>query len=103
VRRLFDVDIKAPIRRIFHSHCDDEFGIETVEDVQDVIDVNKENYNQRAHERWGSGVLGSHVAQIPATVWWDLKRRGIADDEKKLLAWLNDSDNQLFRSRPGRL
>ena len=31
------------------------------------------------------------------------EKKGIADDNKKMKAWLNDRDNVLFRTRPGRV
>jgi hypothetical protein len=36
-------------------------------------------------------------------VYYDLKRRGIADDPKKFKQWLNDRDNRVFRTRAGTL
>jgi hypothetical protein len=36
-------------------------------------------------------------------IWEDLVRKGIANDTKKLKAWLNDPDNRAFRTRLGRV
>jgi hypothetical protein len=36
-------------------------------------------------------------------VYYDLKRRGIADDPAALKKWLNDGDNRVFRTREGTL
>jgi hypothetical protein len=36
-------------------------------------------------------------------VYYELKRQGIADDPKALKKWLNDRDNQVFRTRAGTL
>lgn len=36
-----------------------------------------------------------HIARIPATVYYDLKRRGIWDDEKSKLKWL-EGEGQKF-------
>lgn len=103
MRRLLDKDPLTGTKSVFHyDHEDDSFVIETVTDVEDVVEINKAAYNERAGTRFGEG-LAHHVAQIPATIWWDLKRRGIADDPKALKAWLNDRDNRAFRTRPGRL
>ena len=38
------------------------------------------------------------VASIPLVVWNRLKKLGITNDEKALNAWLNDSDNAVFRT-----
>jgi hypothetical protein len=45
----------------------------------------------------------SKVASIPLSVLYDLKARGIADDPKKMKAWLNDPDNRAFRTRDARI
>ena len=39
-----------------------------------------------------------HVARIPIVIWRQLQRLGIAQDEKRLNAWLNDRDNAVFRT-----
>lgn len=39
----------------------------------------------------------THVARIPAVIWQNLMRLGIAKDEKALNAWLNERDNRVFR------
>jgi hypothetical protein len=36
-------------------------------------------------------------------LFYKLKQQGIIDDPKKMKAWLNDRDNQLFRTRAGRV
>jgi len=43
----------------------------------------------------------ARVASIPLNVYYDLKRRGIADDPKAMKKWLNDPDNRVFRTREG--
>jgi hypothetical protein len=48
--------------------------------------------------KWGDM---SRVASIPLSVYYDLKRRGIADDPVALRKWLNDGDNRVFRTREG--
>ena len=53
-----------------------------------------------ARSGWGEG---QRVASIPAVIWEDLIRRGIAGDKKKLKAWLNDPDNRAFRTRLGKV
>ena len=49
---------------------------------------------------WGEW---SKVASIPMPLYYRLKRDGIADDPKRMKAWLNDADNRFFRTRPGRV
>jgi hypothetical protein len=43
------------------------------------------------------------VATLPLSVYYQLKREGIADDPKRLAKWMNDPDNRAFRTRGGRL
>jgi hypothetical protein len=79
----------------------DAVRIYTEQDVTDVLEDNKSFYNsidERA--RWGEM---TRVASIPTTVYYDLKRRGLVDDKEKFKAGMNDPDNRLFRTRPGRV
>lgn len=84
----------------FHEE-DDDLVIEEVQDVQDVIDLNKREYNARMGERFAGDQVP--VARIPAIVWQDLIAKGIAYDEERLKAWMNDPDNRAFRTRPGKV
>ena len=45
----------------------------------------------------------SRVASIPLTVYYDLKQKGILDDQAAMKKWLNDPDNELFRTRKGKV
>jgi hypothetical protein len=45
----------------------------------------------------------SRVASIPLTVYYDLKQKGILDDQTAMKKWLNDPDNELFRTRKGKV
>lgn len=70
-----------------------------------IIEVNKAQFNvidERA--RWKEG-LGDKVASIPMEVIEAYKKRGIdlMGDQKELRKFLNDPDNRLFRTRPGRV
>ena len=57
----------------------------------------KRSYNN-TDKKWNDL---NKVASIPLSVYYDLKRRGIADDPVALKKWMNDSDNQVFRTRQG--
>ena len=39
-----------------------------------------------------------HVARIPNVIWRELQRTGVAHDQKRLNAWLNERDNAVFRT-----
>jgi hypothetical protein len=90
-------------------HADGDGGIiiETRQDVSGIIEQNKKEYNsfdERA--RWSDEMFGNKVASIPLTVIDDLNKIGIMRgfavlDEKRFKAWLNNSDNRVFRTRTG--
>jgi hypothetical protein len=94
-------DIASNTRSLFHyDHTDDTFVLRDEQDATALVEENKERYNT-APTGWDR--FQNHVANIPMVVWNDLVRRGIAYDEKRFRAWLDDRDNMLFRTRPGRL
>lgn len=101
-KRLFDIDPLTGATRYFsYDENTDECTIETVSDISEIIELNKRRYNNQSEStRWGDGQI---VASIPMEVLADLQRRGIAQDQAKMRAWLNDSDNRFFRTRPGKI
>ena len=101
MKLTLDHDPITKTRRTFHADGGaDEFHIETVEDVTDVVGTAKAQYNDRGGTRFGNR---AHVAFIPPVVWGQLIRKGIAFNQERLRAWLNDSDNRAWRTRPGRV
>ena len=100
--KLFDRDAALGMTQYFHYDDDkDEFTIETRQDVSSLVELNKSKFNQIDEKaRWGEL---SQVASIPLNIYYDLKKKGILDDKKKLRAWLNDPDNRAFRTRPGQV
>ena len=51
------------------------------------------------HAKYGEW---SKIASIPLSIYYELKKKGITDDPKRLKKWLNDPDNKYFRTRGGR-
>lgn len=90
-----------------HADGDGGIVIETRQDISGIIEQNKKEYNsfdERA--RWSDNLFGNKVASIPLTVIDDLNKLGIMRgfavlDEKRFKAWLNNSDNRVFRTRTG--
>jgi hypothetical protein len=90
-------------------HADGEGGIviQTRQDVSDIVEQNKKEYNsydERA--RWSDQLFGNKVASIPMTVIDDLNKVGIMRgyavvDEKRFAVWLNDPMNRAWRTRTG--
>ena len=90
-------------------HADGEGGIviQTRQDVSDIVEQNKKEYNsydERA--RWSDQLFGNKVASIPMTVIDDLNKVGIMRgfaviDDKRFACWLNDPMNRAWRTRTG--
>jgi len=110
-KRLFDHNPVFGITRYSYYDADrDELHIETVQDVEPVVESNKAQFadtDERA--RWGDGL--QKVATLPLNVLEDLMQKGIlvpgkhgdGEGNKRLRAWLNDPENRFFRTRPGRV
>ena len=100
MKKLLDTDPNTGIRHVFHyDETTDEATITAEQDVNTVIEANKAHYND-APDRYGEF---TRVAQIPMVIYWDLKKKGILDDQVALKRWLNDPDNRFFRTRPGQV
>jgi hypothetical protein len=98
-KRLFSHDAEQGITKYWHVTGNGEYVVETVQDVSKIAEFNKRQYNETP------GKYGdvNKVASIPLSVYYQLKRQGIADDPVALKKWLNDSENQVFRTRAGKL
>ena len=99
--RLFDESPDLGLKRYWHYDADtDTATIETRQEVTDLVENNKADFNAAA-----SGWKGEmhKVASIPMNVYFDLKEKGILDDPAALKRWLNDPDNRFFRTKPGRV
>lgn len=105
--RLFDHDELTGITEYYYY--DDDTGgfiMESVQDVEDVIEDNKARANM-APSHWRGN--WHRVASIPNVVMMELSKQGIVSpagrifDQQAFRKWLNDRDNQLFRTRPGKV
>ena len=96
-KRLFDRDPELGITKYWHVKDNGEYVVETVQDVTGIAEYNKRSYNN-TDKKWKDV---NKVASIPLSVYYELKRQGIADNPKALRKWLNDSNNQVFRTRQG--
>lgn len=106
MRRLFDHDPLTKKSTFFHyDHQDDTYVIETVQDVEDLVELNKAQRNAtEKHTPWGEGQI---AARIPMWLYFKLRRENVIDpeghvhDETRFMKWLNDSDNLAWRTRFG--
>jgi len=104
-KRLFDHDAASGTTEYFYGHGDGSFTIETVQDVTELVERNKYLSNT-VGGKWGEL---SMVASYPLTILMDLVKQNILDkgfkviNEKGYKRWLNDSDNAVWRTRPGKV
>lgn len=98
-KRIFDRDPAAGTTTYWHVTDKGEYVVETVQDVTAIANANKRAYNDTPN-KYGDV---NKVASIPLSVYYELKRKGIADDPVALKRWLNDGDNRVFRTRAGTL
>ena len=90
-------------------HADGDGGIiiQTRQDVSDIVEQNKKEYNSYdERSRWSDNLFGNKVASIPMTVIDDLNKQGIMRgfavlDDKRFALWLNDPMNRAWRTRTG--
>ena len=98
-KRLFGHDPLTGVTEYWHVTDKGEYVIEKIQDVTSIVEANKRQYNE-APQKYGDM---NKVASIPLSVYYELTRQGIADDPKAFRKWLNDSNNQAFRTRLGTL
>ena len=90
-----------------HNVGDGKYIIETIQDVSDIVEQNKQEFNN-APTTWGEDVFDNKIAAIPMTVIDDLNKKQIMKgfqilDVKKFKEFLNHPDNRFFRTKPGRI
>lgn len=101
-KKVLHQDPLLGITEIFHGSDDgNQFTIETIQDVEPLLDLNKAKLNEVSNsDKWGDGKL---VASIPMVIYDQWLREGIMDDQQKLKQKLNDPDNRFMRTWPGHL
>lgn len=96
-REIFDQ--YGSVVKVLHTQRDDhEFHIETLEDVEPIIEEAKalrENHKTRSDMK--------HVARVPSSVAEKAMREGWFHDQKAWDKWLNDPQNRDFRVWEGRV
>ncbi len=105
--RVLDFDNTTGITTNFHyedantgRESDNKIVIEQTQDVTSIIESNRRQLNMvDKHAKYGEW---SKIASIPLSIYYELKKKGIVDDPKKMKKWLNDPDNRYFRTRGGR-
>lgn len=103
--KIIDKDIIRS--KVAHKDGNGGIVIATEQDVTDIIEQNKKEYNMNTG-RWKEDVLENKIASIPLTVIDTLNQKGIMKgfdviDQKRFRDWLNDPDNRFFRTRQGKV
>jgi hypothetical protein len=99
-KRLISDDKHTGIKTFLnYDGTDDDAVISKEQDVTEIAEANKQAYND-APKKFGDV---AHVARIPMTVYYELQRKGILNDQEALAKWLNDPDNMVWRTRPGKI
>lgn len=105
MHRHFETDSLTGVRKTFvYDETDDTFAVVPEQQVRPVLEQNKALHRaQDERAPWKGEGQWHRVASIPNIVWVDLLRRGIAQDNRKLMKWLDDPENLYLRTRPGKL
>lgn len=100
---LFDDDPIVGKRQILHvDEVDDKVVFEEKHDVTDILETNKALQNMVDEKANWKGEM-HRVASIPMGIFMELQRKGITKDKKAFLRWLDDPEQKVFRTRPGKL
>jgi hypothetical protein len=101
--RVLDWNPETGVTQLFHyDHTTDQFHVENVYDAEPVLEQNKGLDSLVGPDANWKGDM-HRVAQIPMTIYMDLVKRGITNDQKAFKKWLNDPANRYFRTRGGKV
>jgi hypothetical protein len=96
-----DYDPITKIATWWHDLGDDEYAVEEVQDVEAILEWNRFLRDENSGA-WKGDL--HQVASIPIVVYERLRKNGYpVDDEEWLKSWLNDPDQEVFRTRYGKL
>lgn len=102
--RILTNDPETGIVEYFHyDDVDDTFTIERTQSLE-LDTFNPELYNRASDvkaSRWKGDF--HHVASIPMSIYAEWVQTGMIHDQAAIKRWLDDPDNRVFRTKPGRL
>jgi len=103
MKRILDKDKDMGTTTTFHySEHDNTFGIQTQQDVTEIIKDAKAQKNETdKHTRYGDGM--TKVASIPMSMYHEWVRKGYTKDQKKMKQLLNSPELKHFRTREGKV
>lgn len=86
--------------KLHYDNMDNNLIVEHSQDVEAILKNNRGLRNE------GLGMFksgnGRRVASIPLVIYHKLMKDGIANDPARFKRWLNDPDNQAFRTSTGK-
>lgn len=101
---LFSERPEMGLRSYFHyDHATDESYLETVQEMDAVVEQNKARYNQFDERSNWKGDYHA-VAEVPMATYAEWLRDGRVNDQAFIRKWVNDTqENGRHRLRPGRI
>ena len=104
MKRVLDYDSATGITQWFHfDEITGDIGLETKQDVTAIIEGTKGEFNPVGERAPWKGDVHK-VASIPMSIYNELmKITNNGKDQKAFNKWMNDPDNRVFRTRPGRV
>ena len=76
-----------------------EIVVVNEQEVEDIVEFNKARLNSHSGR---IAANGEHVGKIPLNIVHQLQKSGMWYDDKRLLEWLHDPDNAVWKIHPGK-
>jgi len=104
MKRILDYDPVTKVTQWYHyDEITGKISLETNQDVTAIVEQNKNIFNQVDERKSWKGDIHK-VASIPMSIYHELaKISNNFKDQAAIKRWLNDPDNKVFRTRPGRV
>ena len=104
MKKILDYDPLTKTTQWYHyDESTKQHALETEQDVTHIIEDSKSLFNQ-VDERANWKGDTHRIASIPMSIYHELaKISNNFKDQKVIKKWLNDPDNRVFRTRPGRI
>jgi hypothetical protein len=104
MKRILDYDPATKTVQFYHEdELTGDVALETRQDITPIVEHNKALFNQvDERARWGNGQ--THIATIPNSILVKLaKITNNFKDKAAFDRWMDNPDNRVFRTRPGKL
>lgn len=103
MQRVLSSDPLSRTVRNFHCEEPGQYVVETLQDVTDIVELNKAEYNAHSHKsrQKFKGEKFHRIARIPLSKLFE-PGTGRMYDDKELLKWLASDDAKAWQTMPGR-